>query len=36
MKGQIHGGIGQAVGQALSEGVVYDAAGQFITGSFMD
>ncbi len=36
LEGQIHGGIGQAVGQALSEGIVYDEAGQLITGSFMD
>ena len=36
LEGQIHGGIGQAVGQALSEGIVYDDQGQLITGSFMD
>ena len=36
LEGQVHGGIGQAVGQALSEGIVYDAQGQLITGSFMD
>lgn len=34
--GQMHGGIAQAVGQALLEKVVYDAEGQLHTGSFMD
>ncbi len=34
--GQVHGGIAQAVGQALMEQVVYDADGQLLTGSFMD
>jgi carbon-monoxide dehydrogenase large subunit len=34
--GQVHGGIVQAVGQALMEGVVYDEDGQILTGSFMD
>jgi carbon-monoxide dehydrogenase large subunit len=34
--GQLHGGIAQAVGQALLEKVVYDAEGQLHTGSFMD
>jgi carbon-monoxide dehydrogenase large subunit len=34
--GQVHGGIAQAVGQALLEEVVYDAEGQLLTGSFMD
>jgi carbon-monoxide dehydrogenase large subunit len=34
--GQVHGGIAQAVGQALMEQVVYDAQGQLLTGSFMD
>jgi aerobic carbon-monoxide dehydrogenase large subunit len=37
LKGQIHGGIAQGVGQALMEHVVYDAeSGQLLTGSFMD
>ena len=36
-RGQILGGIGHAVGQALMENVVYDAAtGQLQTGSFLD
>ncbi|MCU0951045.1 MAG: xanthine dehydrogenase family protein molybdopterin-binding subunit [Burkholderiaceae bacterium] len=35
--GQIHGGIAQAVGQALMEAVHYDRdSGQLVTGSFMD
>ena len=34
--GQVHGGIAQAVGQALMEQVVYDDQGQLLTGSFMD
>ena len=37
LHGQVHGGIVQGVGQALYEGVVYDAgSGQVATGSFMD
>ena len=36
-EGQIHGGIGQGVGQAFSEHIVYDPdSGQLLTGSFMD
>jgi len=34
--GQIHGGIAQGLGQALVEGVIYDDAGQLLTGTFMD
>jgi len=34
--GQIHGGIAQAVGQALFEQVHYDESGQLLSGSFMD
>ena len=34
--GQVHGGVAQGVGQALSERVVYDEDGQLITASFMD
>src|SRR5258708_11800252 len=34
--GQLHGGVGQGIGQALMECVSYDASGQPITGSFMD
>ena len=34
--GQVHGGIGQGIGQALLENTVYDADGQLLTGSYMD
>ena len=34
--GQVHGGVVQGLGQALSERVVYDADGQLLSGSFMD
>jgi len=34
--GQVHGGIVQAVGQALLEEAVYDEQGQLITGELMD
>ncbi|NQV54340.1 MAG: xanthine dehydrogenase family protein molybdopterin-binding subunit, partial [Rhodospirillales bacterium] len=36
LEGQIHGGIGQAVGQAFTEGIIYDEGGQLLTGSFLD
>ncbi|HXW30322.1 MAG TPA: molybdopterin cofactor-binding domain-containing protein, partial [Xanthobacteraceae bacterium] len=37
LKGQIHGGVAQGVGQALLERVAYDLdSGQPVTGSFMD
>jgi len=36
VKGQIHGGIAQGVGQALFETLTYDRGGQLLTGSFMD
>ena len=36
VKGQIHGGVVQGVGQALYEHVVYDNDGQLLTGSFTD
>jgi carbon-monoxide dehydrogenase large subunit len=36
LDGQIHGGIAQGAGQALSEAIVYDAQGQLLTGSLMD
>jgi len=37
LKGQIHGGIAQGIGQALMEQIVYDQeSGQLLTGSFMD
>jgi aerobic carbon-monoxide dehydrogenase large subunit len=36
VNGQAHGGIVQGIGQALREHVVYDEAGQLLTGSYMD
>ena len=36
VKGQIHGGVVQGLGQALFEDLVYDQEGQVISGSFMD
>lgn len=36
LKGQIHGGVAQGVGQILMERVVHDADGQLLTASFMD
>lgn len=36
LKGQLHGGIAQGLGQVLSESVLYDEAGQLLTASFMD
>ena len=34
--GQVHGGVAQGIGQALYEGVAYDAEGQLITASYQD
>ncbi|HUK61210.1 MAG TPA: xanthine dehydrogenase family protein molybdopterin-binding subunit [Stellaceae bacterium] len=35
--GQIHGGLAQGIGQALTEGAVFDpSGGQLLSGSFMD
>ncbi len=34
--GQIHGGIAQGIGQALTEGVEYGEDGQLLTATFMD
>ena len=34
--GQIHGGVAQGVGGGLGEEIVYDSAGQLLTGSLMD
>jgi carbon-monoxide dehydrogenase large subunit len=36
VEGQVHGGITQGIGQALTEDCRYDATGQLTTGSFMD
>lgn len=36
-EGQVHGGVAQGVGQALTEHIIYDRqSGQLLTGSFMD
>ncbi|WP_299925574.1 xanthine dehydrogenase family protein molybdopterin-binding subunit [uncultured Pelagimonas sp.] len=35
-EGQVHGGVAQGLGQALSEHVVYDEDGQLLTATFMD
>ncbi|SDZ32165.1 xanthine dehydrogenase, molybdenum binding subunit apoprotein [Jannaschia faecimaris] len=35
-EGQVHGGVAQGIGQAVSEQVVYDETGQLLTASFMD
>jgi carbon-monoxide dehydrogenase large subunit len=34
--GQVHGGVVQGIGQALYEGVFYDAEGQLLTASYQD
>ena len=36
VEGQVHGGVAQGLGQALTESTVYDAGGQLVSGSFMD
>jgi carbon-monoxide dehydrogenase large subunit len=37
LEGQIHGGVGQGIGQCFSERLVFDAkSGQVLTGSFQD
>jgi carbon-monoxide dehydrogenase large subunit len=36
VEGQVHGGVAQGLGQALTENTVYDAGGQLVSGSFMD
>jgi carbon-monoxide dehydrogenase large subunit len=35
-EGQVHGGVAQGIGQALTERVVFDEEGQLLTASFMD
>jgi aerobic carbon-monoxide dehydrogenase large subunit len=35
-EGQAHGGIVQGIGQALLERTIHDAAGQLLTGSYVD
>src|SRR5210317_13608 len=34
--GQVHGGVGQGIGQALLENCVYDENGQLLSASYMD
>jgi carbon-monoxide dehydrogenase large subunit len=34
--GQVHGGLGQGIGQALVEHTTYDENGQLLSGSYMD
>jgi carbon-monoxide dehydrogenase large subunit len=36
VNGQVHGAVAQGLGQALSESMTYDGAGQLLTGTFMD
>jgi carbon-monoxide dehydrogenase large subunit len=36
VEGQVHGGIAQGIGQALTEFALYDEAGQLVTASYMD
>jgi carbon-monoxide dehydrogenase large subunit len=35
-EGQVHGGVAQGIGQAVTEHVVYDEDGQLLTATFMD
>ncbi len=35
-EGQVHGGVVQGIGQAITEHVVYDDDGQLLTATFMD
>ena len=35
-EGQVHGGVVQGVGQALTEHVIFDENGQLLTATFMD
>jgi carbon-monoxide dehydrogenase large subunit len=36
VEGQVHGGLAQGIGQALTEGCRYEESGQLVTGSFLD
>jgi len=36
VEGQVHGGVGQGIGQALLEAARYDENGQLLSGSYMD
>ncbi|AHM04147.1 putative hypoxanthine oxidase XdhD [Roseibacterium elongatum DSM 19469] len=35
-EGQVHGGVAQGIGQAITERVVFDEDGQLLTATFMD
>lgn len=35
-EGQVHGGVAQGIGQAVTERVVFDESGQLLSGTFMD
>jgi carbon-monoxide dehydrogenase large subunit len=35
-EGQVHGGVAQGIGQAITEHVVYDENGQLVSATFMD
>ncbi len=35
-EGQVHGGVAQGLGQAITENCVYDESGQILTATFMD
>ncbi|HET8577586.1 MAG TPA: molybdopterin cofactor-binding domain-containing protein, partial [Methylomirabilota bacterium] len=36
VEGQLHGGVAQGIGTALSEALLFDPEGQLLSGSFMD
>ena len=36
VEGQVHGGLAQGIGQALTENCVYDDSGQLLSASYMD
>jgi len=36
VEGQVHGGLVQGIGQALTEACIYDEAGQLISATYMD
>ena len=36
VEGQVHGGLAQGIGQALTENCIYDEGGQLVNGSYMD
>jgi carbon-monoxide dehydrogenase large subunit len=36
VEGQLHGGMAQGIGSAMLESLVYDDAGQLLTGTLMD